>query len=94
MISDTTILATRGSQPLLFSSSNNELRLKVVPWEADPFNCTKLTPLIAVLQHDTFAHNTRTQLKQVFEAIRQLMTPPDPPRRPIGFVTPEEKKDA
>lgn len=44
------------------------------------------------LQHDTFAHNTRAQLKQVFEAIRQLMTPPDPPRRPIGFVTPEEKK--
>lgn len=44
------------------------------------------------LQHDTFAHNTRAQLKQVFEAIRQLMTPPDSPRRPIGFVTPEEKK--
>lgn len=44
------------------------------------------------LQHDTFAHNTRTQLKQVFEAIRQLMTPPDPPKRPIGFVTPDEKK--
>ncbi|MBS1159422.1 MAG: hypothetical protein H6R15_1841 [Proteobacteria bacterium] len=42
------------------------------------------------LQHDTFAHNTRAQLKQVFEAIRQLMTPPEPPRRPIGFVT-EEK---
>lgn len=47
------------------------------------------------LQHDTFAHNTRTQLKQVFEAIRQLMTPPDPPKRPIGFVTQEapKKKD-
>jgi len=39
------------------------------------------------LQHDSFAHNTRAQLKQVFEAIRQLMTPPDPPKRPIGFVT-------
>lgn len=45
------------------------------------------------LQHDTFAHNTRTQLKQVFEAIRQLMTPPDPPRRPIGFVTPDKTKE-
>lgn len=42
------------------------------------------------MQHDAFAHNTRAQLKQVFEAIRQLMTPPDPPKRPIGFVT-EEK---
>ncbi len=43
------------------------------------------------LQHDAFAHNTRAQLKQVFEAIRQLMIPPDPPKRPIGFVTGEEK---
>ena len=24
--------------------------------------------------------------------IRQLMTPPEPKRRPIGFVTPDEKK--
>ena len=38
-------------------------------------------------------YQPRTQLKQVFEAIRQLMTPPDPPRRPIGFVTPGEKKE-
>lgn len=38
-------------------------------------------------QQDQFAQNTRTQLKQVFEAIRQLMIPPDPPKRPIGFVT-------
>jgi hypothetical protein len=27
----------------------------------------------------------------VFEAIRELMTPPEPKRRPIGFVTPKEK---
>ncbi len=46
------------------------------------------------LQHDTFAHNTRTQLKQVFEAIRQLMTPPDPPKRPIGIVTEETPSKA
>ena len=43
------------------------------------------------MRHDAFAHNTRAQLKQVFEAIRQLMTPPDPPKRPIGFVTQEER---
>ena len=43
-------------------------------------------------RHDTFAHNTRVQLKQLFAAIRDLMTPPEsPPKRPIGFVTPEEK---
>lgn len=30
-------------------------------------------------------------LKQVFEALREFMTSPDPPKRPIGFVTPEDK---
>lgn len=44
------------------------------------------------LRHDTLAANTRAQLKQVFEAIRELMSPLEPKRRPIGFITPEEKK--
>ncbi len=44
--------------------------------------------------HDTFSRNTRHQLKQVFDALRELMTPPEPPKRPIGFVTPEDKKGA
>lgn len=44
------------------------------------------------LKHDTFAHNTRVQLKQVFEAIRELSAPPEPPKkRPIGFVSTDEK---
>jgi hypothetical protein len=51
----------------------------------------KKTDLLAT-QHDTFSRNTRIQLRQVFDALRELMTPPDPPKRPIGFVTPEEKK--
>ncbi len=42
------------------------------------------------MQHDTFSRNTRNQFKQVFDALRELMTPPDPPKRPIGFVTPKE----
>jgi hypothetical protein len=46
------------------------------------------------LSHDTFSRNTRAQLKQVFDAVRELMTPPDPPKRPIGFVTPEDSKKA
>ena len=43
------------------------------------------------LSHDTFSRNTRNQLKQVFDALRELMTPPEPAKRPIGFVTPEDK---
>lgn len=44
------------------------------------------------MNHDTFSRNTRAQLKQVFDALRELMTPPDPPKRPIGFVHHDEKK--
>ncbi len=44
-------------------------------------------------QHDSFSHTTRTQLKQVFNALRQLMVPPDPPKRSIGFVTPQDKSN-
>ena len=43
------------------------------------------------MQHDTFSGNTRNQLKQVFEALRELMTPPNPPKRPIGFVTQQDQ---
>jgi hypothetical protein len=27
----------------------------------------------------------------VFKALRELTVPPDPPKRPIGFITPEDK---
>ena len=43
------------------------------------------------MSHDTFSRNTRNQLKQVFDALRELMTPPETPKRPIGFVMPEDK---
>ncbi len=43
------------------------------------------------MSHDTFSRNTRNQLKQVFDALRELMTPPEPPKRPIGFVTSDDK---
>lgn len=45
------------------------------------------------LSHDTFSRNTRLQLRQLVEALRELTTPPEPPKRPIGFVTHEEKKN-
>lgn len=44
------------------------------------------------LSHDTFSRNTRLQLRQLVEALRELTTPPEPAKRPIGFVTHEEKK--
>ena len=53
-------------------------------WTTDRFEAL-------TLNHDTFSRNTRAHLEQVFDALRELMTPPDPPKRPIGFVNPEEK---
>ena len=44
-------------------------------------------------QHEVFSRNTRNQLRQVFDALRELTLPPDPPKRPIGFVTPDDTKD-
>ena len=43
------------------------------------------------MNHDTFSRNARNQLKNVFDALKELKTPPDPPKRPIGFITPEDK---
>ena len=43
------------------------------------------------MSHDAFSRNARNQLRQLFDAIRELMTPPDPPKRPIGFVHHEDK---
>jgi hypothetical protein len=66
--------------------SNKELALRLDELESK-------ADLIEV-KHDNFERNTRLQLKQVFEAIRELMvSPPESTRtkRPIGFVTPEEK---
>ena len=44
------------------------------------------------MSRDTFNRNTRAQLKQVFDAPRELMAPPNPPKRPIGFINPEDKE--
>jgi hypothetical protein len=43
------------------------------------------------MQHDTFSSNTRNQLRQVLAALRELMTPPTPTKRPIGFITPKDR---
>lgn len=46
------------------------------------------------LAQDTFSRNTRNQLRQVIETLRELTTPPEPApvsKRPIGFLHQEEK---
>ncbi|NJS36660.1 MAG: ORF6N domain-containing protein [Brachymonas sp.] len=42
------------------------------------------------MSHDTFSRNTRAQLRQVMDALKELMVPPEPHKRPIGFITPED----
>ena len=44
------------------------------------------------MSHDTFSRNTRLQLRQLLDAVRELTTPPEPHKRPIGFVTHEDNK--
>jgi hypothetical protein len=43
------------------------------------------------MSHDTFSRNTRAQLRQVMDALKELMTEPEPTKRPIGFITPEDQ---
>ena len=43
------------------------------------------------MRHESFTRSTCIQLKHVFEALRELMTPPASEKRPIGFVIPDEK---
>jgi hypothetical protein len=42
------------------------------------------------MSHETFNRNTKVQLREVFETLRELMTPPSSAKRPIGFVHPQE----
>jgi hypothetical protein len=46
------------------------------------------------LKLDSFANITRKQLKEIFETLRQLATPNEPTKRPIGFVYPNETKQS
>ena len=45
------------------------------------------------LSHGTFSQNTRLQLRQLLEAIRELTARPEPPKHSIGFLPVQEKKD-
>ncbi len=53
------------------------------------------------MSHDSFSHNTRVQMRRMMDALKELMAQPEepkepvqlpaPPKRPIGFITPEDK---
>lgn len=63
--------------------SNKELALRLDELESK-------TDLMS-LKQETFEHSTRAQLKQIIDALRELMTPPaTAPKHPIGFVTPND----
>lgn len=44
------------------------------------------------MSHDNFSRNTRLQLRQLLDAVRELTAPPEPPKRLIGFLPHEDKK--
>ena len=43
--------------------------------------------------HNTFGHNNQTQLKQIFDALHELLAPPDTPMMPIGIINARVKSD-
>jgi hypothetical protein len=54
------------------------------------------------LTHDSFSRNTRIQIKKLFDALGELANKPDEkpepllqvtPKRPIGFIIPEENSE-
>ncbi|MFM9902917.1 MAG: hypothetical protein ACKVOT_18025 [Polaromonas sp.] len=52
----------------------------------------KKTELLG-MQHDTFSRNTRNQLRQVFEALRELTALPEAaPQQLIGLVRPKDSQ--
>jgi hypothetical protein len=50
---------------------------------------TELLQKVGELEHRLESHDE--QIQAIFEAIRQLMTPPAKPRKKIGFVVKEKK---
>jgi hypothetical protein len=66
--------------------SHQDLAARLDELEAKTDNLT--------LQHESFSNLTRKQLKDVFDVLRQLTTPTESPKRPIGFINHEDKKSA
>ena len=50
--------------------------------------------LVQAVKRNLTCRYRRNKLKQVFGVLRELMTPPDPPKRPIGFIDPEGRNSS
>lgn len=59
-------------------ATNKELARKLDELESKTANLS--------VEHDRLASSTRAQFKEILNALRQLMSPPTPKRRSIGFV--------
>ena len=46
------------------------------------------------MSHDNFSRNTRLQLRQLLDAVRELTAPSEPPKRPLGFLRMRTHEDA
>ena len=47
---------------------------------------------LITFEQSTFQDSAQQDFKRILDALRELMTPPQPPsKRPIGFVAPEDK---
>jgi hypothetical protein len=73
----------RRYRPYAFTEHGSLMAANVLKLEA----LERRTEALA-LKHDALAEETRAQFKEVIEALRRLMSPSVPSRRPIGFVTP------
>lgn len=66
------------------AASNEEFRLRLNELE-------RKTDLL-LSKHEQLEHDSGQQIRQILDALRALATPPAlPAKRPIGFVTPEER---
>jgi hypothetical protein len=63
---------------------------KALPYAFTEHGAIQAANVSLELSHDTFSRNTRLQLRHLLEAVRELTTPLDPLKRPIGFVIPED----
>ncbi len=78
---------------LLNSPRATEISVHVVrafvEWRSMLANNRELANKLHLLERKVTKHDQA--IGELVDSIRQLLAPPDPPKRPIGFVTPEDK---